>query len=139
MNRADGRWRSCAVKYINFAALTVAVDYITVKGKQYITGLTELFWEEMELTDADIEALRHMTNLQHLELAGNNISDISALAVLAGLMYLDLGRLPFAPSNSIGDISSLANLTELTKLWLEGNNISDWSPVAHVQEVSGHP
>jgi len=41
--------------------------------------------------------------------------------------------------NQISDISPLAGLMNLEFVNLEGNQITDWSPVAHVDEVSGRP
>ena len=51
----------------------------------------------------------------------NQISDISPLAGLAELTWLDLD------SNQISDISPLAGLTNLIDLSLEGNPIADTS------------
>jgi hypothetical protein len=87
------------------SADTASGDYITIKGEQYSTGLTELDLGAMELTDADIEPLRHMTNLKELILFENNISDISSLTGLTGLTKLDLRE------NNISDIGPMAGLT----------------------------
>ncbi|MDR2606466.1 MAG: hypothetical protein LBC38_04195, partial [Oscillospiraceae bacterium] len=55
-------------------------DFITIKGEEYSTELTELYLSDQELSDADIEPLRYMTNLTHLALNGNSINNISPLA-----------------------------------------------------------
>ena len=64
-----------------------------------------------------------MTNLTHLILWDNSVSDISAVAGLTNLrtLYLD--------NNSVSDITPLAGLTNLTSLYLGDNNISDISPL----------
>jgi Leucine-rich repeat (LRR) protein len=110
-----------------------AVDYITIKGERYSTSLTELDLSESSLTNADIEPLRHMTNLTKLYLYINEISDISPLAGLSNLTEL------YLYDNNISDIRPLAGLTNLTVLSLLSNPITDWSPVAHVADVNGRP
>ena len=54
----------------------------------------------------------------------NNITDISPLAGLTSLRWLELSF------NSIEDISPLGGLTSLTELYLSANNIEDISPLA---------
>jgi phage terminase large subunit-like protein len=97
------------------------VDYITIRGVQYSTALTELILISQGLSDSDIEPLRHMTNLIVLHLSDNRISNIG---VLAGLANLDWLTLCF---NQIHDVSPLAELTNLTWLTLEWNPINDIS------------
>jgi hypothetical protein len=101
-----------------------AVGYITIKDERYSTSLTELDLRNINLTDADIEPLRHMTNLTDLFLTGNQISDISPLAGLTNLTFLIL------LSNQISDIGPLAGLTNLTTLSLDSNQIIDIGPLA---------
>ena len=127
-----------------------APDYITIRGEQISTALTELDLSGMGLTDEEIAPLRYMTNLHTLNLgetqfdrnqindisslAGltnlerlilrdNLISDITPLAELTNLTWLDL------QSNQINDITSLAGLTNLTFLDLWNNQISDITPL----------
>jgi Leucine-rich repeat (LRR) protein len=108
-----------------------AIDYITVKGEQYSTSLTELDLIGLNLTDADIEPLRYMTNLTFLDLWGNQISDVSSLKGLTNLTYLELGN------NQISDISPLKGLTNLTGLVLGNNQISDVSPLKGLTNLMG--
>ena len=78
---------------------------------------------------SDISPLAELINLEELSLEGNrNISDISALASLKKLVYLNLH------TNQIEDISPLAGLHNLERLQLERNNISDFSPLASLRE-----
>ena len=72
----------------------------------------------------NLTGLEDATNLTVLDLAGNNISDISPVAGLTKLISLDLGK------NSISDISAVVGLTNLTTLTLNNNSISDISPLA---------
>ncbi|MDR1573145.1 MAG: leucine-rich repeat domain-containing protein [Clostridiales Family XIII bacterium] len=101
-----------------------AVEYITIKGKQYSTSLTELDLSRHGLTDADIEPLRHMTNLTALGLNYNQISDVGPLSGLAALTELHLDR------NQISDVNPLSGLTNLRELWLDFNTISDVDPLS---------
>jgi Leucine-rich repeat (LRR) protein len=91
---------------------TGTVETITIKGKQYSTSLTELDLQKSELTDADIEPLRHMTNLTKLWLNENQISDIGPLPGLTNLTVLSLHE------NQISDVRPLSRLANLTKLYL---------------------
>ena len=71
-----------------------------------------------------LRGIQFATELEHLYLYTNNISDVSPLAGLTQLTHLNL------KSNNISDVSPLAELTQLTHLYLDGNNISDVSPIA---------
>ena len=73
---------------------------------------------------SDISSLADMSNLTFLNLNGNSVSDLSPLRESINLHELDLG------DNSVSDISPLAGLTHLTYLALGGNSVSDISPLA---------
>ena len=81
-------------------------------------------WEINNLT-----GLEFATNLDTLNLFGNNISDITALSKLTNLTRLSLGY------NQISDIAALAGLTNLTYLSLSGNRISDISALAGLTKL----
>ena len=104
---------------------------ITIKGKQYSTGLTELILSNLELTDSDIKELSKMTNLTYLNLEDNQISDISVLSGLTNLTYLYLDY------NQISNISALSGLKNLTYLRLDGNQISDISALSELTGLTG--
>ena len=131
-------------------------SFITIKGTEYSTSLFEIVLDYKDLSDGDIAPLKYMTNLEVLNLGGNQISDLTLLAGLTSLkeLYLfDNGRIaalsPLAKLtkltrvslywNSISDITPLAGLVKLEWLDLTGNPIADWSPVEHVQDVHGRP
>ena len=77
----------------------------------------------------DLTGLEHATNLERLELSGNQISDVSVLAGLTNLHVLWL------TSNQISDVSVLAGLTNLERLELSGNQISDVLPLAGLMNL----
>ena len=79
----------------------------------------------------NLTGLEDATNLTGLDLAGNNISDISPVAGLTKLISLDLGK------NSISDISAVMGLTNLTTLILNNNSISDISPLVENAGLAG--
>ncbi len=82
---------------------------------------------------SDLSSLSSLSSLEHftkLNLHRNNIiSDISPLAVLTNLKWLNLSW------NNISVISSLRELTNLEWLSLELNNISDVSPLAELTNL----
>ena len=87
-------------------------------GLEFATGLTELYLRYENLI-SDVSALAGLTSLTYLDIEDNLISDISALAGLTNLTGLNLSR------NLISDVSALANMTKLERLWLVENLISD--------------
>jgi Leucine-rich repeat (LRR) protein len=76
---------------------------------------------------SDLSEISNLTRLQSLSLNDNCIKDISALGNLTNLQKLQLGN-NYADGNEITDISALGNLTNLYCLGLGGNKIIDISP-----------
>ena len=74
---------------------------------------------------ADIKGLEFAQNLVHLHLGdeGNYVMDLSPLATLTSLMYLNVG------ANQVVDLRPLTNLTNLTGLSLWNNQVTDISPL----------
>jgi len=108
-----------------------ATDFITIQGKHYDTAFAgNLLLNFANLEDSDIEPLRHMVNLSHLNLYGNKITDISPLADLTNLKFLSL------QDNQIADISVLAGLPNLTELILGGNQFIDISVLAGLTNLT---
>lgn len=106
-----------------------SVDYITIKGQDYQAHQTDLWLGyELELTNADIEPLRHMTNLTELTIFANQISDISPLMSLTNLTELTL---IFDQGNVASnlDLSPLSEMAMLMKLTIHANKIEDLSPL----------
>ncbi len=77
----------------------------------------------------DITGLRFLTNLSYVDLANNDISDISELARMythtegTKLRYVHLA------GNRVADISPLRELAQLETLDLTGNRVSDLTPL----------
>ena len=110
-------------------------DYITIRGQQFSTALSELDLSGMSLTDEEIVPLRYMTNLQFLNLGETQFStnQISCISTLAGLTNLE--RLVLR-SNLISDITPLGGLTNLTWLDMQSNQISDLTPLAGLMNLT---
>jgi hypothetical protein len=85
-------------------------------------GLTSFTADGIDI--ADLTGLEYATNLQHLVLRLNNLSDASPLSALTNLESLILHR------NKISDISPLAGLTRLRTLNIDWNQISDISALS---------
>ena len=78
----------------------------------------------------EISGIEYCTNVKHLALGNENISDISLLSGLIKLEYLDLNQ-----NYAIEDISSLHNLTHLKKLVLDSNPIKDITSLENLTEL----
>ena len=80
---------------------------------------------QLELADnqiSDISPLANLTSLTNLWLNDNQINDISSLANLTSLTW------PHLEENQISDISALSSLINLIYLHLQYNEISDINP-----------
>lgn len=63
----------------------------------------------------DISALRGLTKLEWLDLAGNDVEDVAALADLPALAMIDL------TNNKVKSVAPLAKLPKLNFLYVDGN------------------
>ncbi|MCP4153781.1 MAG: hypothetical protein GY757_39005, partial [bacterium] len=99
--------------------LNLALTKLTIGPGELLElpGLVSLNLAGNQLSD--ISFLKDLSNLTILDLSSNQLSDISFLKELSNLTTLDLG------SNQLSDISSLKDLTNLTTLVLYINQLSD--------------
>ena len=132
---------------------------VTIGGQAYSTALSELKLADQGLTDADIQDLGQLKNLQVLSLEDNpGITDLSPLAGLTELTALNLmgtGATDLTPISGLtgleeldlanpdlADLSPLAGLTGLKILYLDDGNmvssaITDLSPLAGLTDLEG--
>ena len=132
---------------------------VTIGGQAYSTALTELKLADQGLTDADIQDLGQLKNLQVLSLEDNpGITDLSPLTGLTELTALNLmgtGATDLTPISGLtgleeldlanpdlADLSPLAGLTGLKILYLDDGNmvssaITDLSPLAGLTDLEG--
>ena len=108
-------------------------------GLEHATNLRDLFLGDTHVEGVgwinsnsikDLSPLAGLTNLTWLDIGGNNLSNISPVSGLINLTALRLWR------NNISDISPVADLTRLTELNLDGNNISNISAVAGLTDLA---
>ncbi len=85
-------------------------------------GLIHLSAENAGISD--LSGLEYCTDLERIELDGNQISDLQPLAGLGNLVELSV------PDNQISDLQALAGLINLDALFLNNNQISDVQPLA---------
>ena len=91
------------------------------------TGLVSLTAKERGI--ADLGGIEQLTQLEVLDLYGNEIRDLSPLAELKRLRYLDLG------SNQVEDVSALSSLKRLRVLLLADNEVTDVSALAGLDSL----
>ncbi|CAL6054224.1 leucine-rich_repeat-containing protein [Hexamita inflata] len=87
-------------------------------NQQFIQQTRELTFYKNEIKYPHI--ISYLSNLTHLNLEYNNLTDISAIQQLKNLRILDLSR------NEIEDISALESLINLTSLNLYINDITSY-------------
>jgi len=101
--------------------------------KQNLTGVIELNLSNQGITNARLSEMvasgEIPTNVTHLRLAVNSISDISPLSGLMNLEALDLW------GNQVNDVSPLGDLTNLTELILWGNRFDDISALENLTNL----
>ncbi|HOX84515.1 MAG TPA: leucine-rich repeat domain-containing protein [bacterium] len=124
----------------------------SLEGIELCSNLQYLFMGHQEIVD--ISPLKHMANLICLSLPYNrNLADISPLAGLTQLSYLDLDTcdadgiaalenlteltyLNLSDNGKIKDISPIANMRKLQELWLGLEPIDDISPLAELTNLT---
>lgn len=115
----------------------------------YESDMERLFWLDAEFREIkSLEGLQYASNLESLYLVGNEVEDLSPLANLDFLMFLNLSQNNISSLeplrglfiyeldlsfNPITDISVLSSLEELTYLYLHDTNISDISALLDLQ------
>ncbi len=75
-------------------------------------------------TITDLEGLQYAKNLSSLIIRDNGIRNLSPLAGLTGLSYLDLSS-----GGSITDLQEISGLSNLTYLYLDNHRISSIAPL----------
>jgi|GEM_PF-1976981 len=73
-----------------------------------------------------LAAISQMPELQHLDLASNSLATMPPVAGLKNLTNLELA------GNDLTDVSALGNMTQLTSLTIGTNHITNFAPVANL-------
>gem|GEM_PF-3041294 len=107
-------------------ALNIPTEPITVED---LARLIILAANERGITD--LAGIERCSNMESLDLFGNDISDVGPLGGLMNLQQtLDLG------DNRITDVSPLSNLTKLRELLLDGNQMGNLSPLSGLTQLN---
>lgn len=106
----------------------------------------EYIWIYTSGEIADLNGLEFLVNLTNLDLAGNQIVDLSPIENLTNLQYLSLGvsarsggavGYNYSPlGNSVSDISPLSNLHNLEVLDLSNNFVNDLSALKNLTNLT---
>ena len=107
---------------------------VLIGGEEYSTDLTRLDLREMNLNDSDLAGLAEMTNLEELDLRGNEISNLSPLSGLTNLRELRLSG-DISGNEDIQDLTPLKNLVHLKVLHLPAQNIEDLTPLSGLTQL----
>ena len=106
------------------------IPNVRIGENEYSAALTELNLDGAGLTDADLSALKEMTQLTHLSLRDNpDITNLLPLSGLTSLEYLNI------QNTGAADLSPLSSLTELTQLYIANPDISDLSPLRPLTQL----
>jgi len=98
---------------------TQEADFVEIADHNYRTDTTELVLRECGLTDSDMQKLSSFTKLERLDISGNGIIDISAVAKLTTLKKF------YAANNAVTDVSPLADLKQLEYIGMRSNRIAN--------------
>ena len=104
----------------------------SLTGLEYATNLSHLRLWGNDITD--VTPLAGLSNLTWLDLGSNEIADASPLAGLSNLTFLSLFS-NVGATNQIADVSPLAGLSNLADLNLNGNDITDVTPLAGLSNL----
>lgn len=124
------------------------MNEVTIAGESYPLDTDYIDLTGKNVTNADIENLKYLTNLTNIQLSNNSrVTDLSALRGLTKLEILwldDTGISDLSPlsgcknlkklgikNTKVKDISVLSNFTKLDQLVAVNCNISDISPIAN--------
>ena len=121
MNTSDPEISTRISAIDNRRRLLAEAETVTIAGRKYPASTTSLVLDKMGLTDTVFAEISQLYSLDSLSLAGNGISNITALANMGGLVSLNLS------DNDIQDLMPLASLTGLRTLYLDNNPVTDLS------------
>ena len=96
---------------------------VTIAGEQHAVTETSLVLDNRTLGNGVLTEISALYAINNLSLAGNGLTDISALSGLGGLTTLNLSN------NSIRDLTPLSTLTALRTLYLDNNPVTNLSPL----------
>ena len=114
---------------ISGPVLQEQVTEVTIAGTTYSTDIEALDLQNMDLTDADVTELVHLTNLEELIISDNPITNLDFVRDMKQLRKL------YAVECKISDISVLANKIQLEEINLNANPVTDISPLQNCKKL----
>ena len=121
------------------------VQQVKIAGEMLPIDLTELDLSDRQLTNAQIQNLRHLKKLEKLDLKNNFITDLSCLSGLTELKNIcfnnnNVQDIEFArdmislqhisgENSGVTDISPLKGKTELVSVFFGGAGVTDITPI----------
>ena len=115
---------------LNARSTTQGGRVMQLTGLEHATSVTQMVFQNARITD--LSPLAGLTQLQYLDVRNNGtIVNLSPLSGLTGLQKLYLRK-----NKKIVDISSLSGLTALTVLALAENQIADISPLKNLTNLT---
>lgn len=108
--------------------LAPAAGIGSLAGLEHAQGLAQLDIASNDVKD--LSQLKAMPRLQFLNAAKNQLEDIAPVATIIALQYLELS------ANRIKDITPLSGLSNISALYLSTNLIEDISPLTNFPKIS---
>ncbi len=106
-----------------------SVQHVKIAGEMMPIDLVELDLSGRLLTNAQIQNLRHLKQLERLDLKNNYITDLSCLSGLTELKNICFDN------NSIQDIEFARHMMKLQSISGENSEVTDISPLAGKTEL----
>lgn len=97
-------------------------------GMEKCVNLLQLNLAKNEI--GDVSPLKDIKGLQSLDLSNNKIADVAPLGTVTALQFLELS------DNQIASVQPLATLSKLSALYIAGNKIADVTPLAKLERLS---
>ncbi len=111
----------------------VSIVYCELTSADFFSGCSDLGGVRIDLMRNEISDISSMANLKridYLNLWSNNLTEISALSNLTEVVYLLLD------SNQIVDITPLSGLRKAHQIGLSSNLITDISPLRNLEFIN---
>ncbi len=106
-----------------------SVKQVKIAGEMMPIDLVELDLSERQLTNAQIQNIRHLKKLERLDLKNNFLTDLSCLSGLTQLKDICFDN------NNVQDIEFARHMMKLQRISGENSGVSDISPLAGKTEL----
>lgn len=108
-----------------------SVQHVKIAGEMMPIDLVELDLSDRQLTNAQIQNLRHLKRLEKLNLMNNYITSLSCLSGLTQLKEINFNN------NNVQDIEFTRDMMKLRCISGENSGVTDISPLRGKTELAG--